>query len=377
MISRSAFALAAFLFAFVAFFQTASAQDLPLRLALLYPPDASALGDLLTAELSKQDGVILLEREQIRRIFEEKALNSAQAKHDWAKIGELLGAEGLIVLESSGSKSFSFRLIWAERGIIVRETSLPTAGKDLQKAVASALPQIEKALRKLGELRHAGKSAVAMHIKALNADSGKDPDLRQGLGLLFAQRMLDEPGWVVVDRRNLADAVFENDLSQAKGEQHLIAATHRLVLGFAKEGEILKIRGQLEMPTGQPKHFELTGKFEEPAVLASAFMAELRKTMGLAEKSEAQAWDPMQEAKEHLEWAKQQLSPYYFTSMPLEGPREWYEACSSAWALGLRTQEVAFLRATTLALWAWPEDYQPLLHCRDLPCKGERLSPDT
>ena len=187
--------------------QVALAQDAPMRLALLYPPEAAPLGDLLTSELSKQQGVTLLEREQIRRIFEEKSLNAAQAKQDWAKIGELLGAEGLVILEPAENKSVSLRLVWAERGIIVHETAIDIDEKDPKKAVASALPQIEKAVRKLVDLRHAGKSAVAMHIKAVNADSGKDPDLRQGLGLLFAQRMLDEPGWVVVDRRNLTDAV--------------------------------------------------------------------------------------------------------------------------------------------------------------------------
>ena len=294
-----------FLVIFVFFLcaQIARALDTPLRLALLYPPEAAPLGDLLTADLSKQEGVTLLEREQIRRIFEEKSVNAAQANQDWAKIGEILGAEGLIVLEPSEAQAFSFRLIWAERGIIVHETSLPNAEKDPQNVVKSALPQIEKAVRKLGELRHAGRSAVAMHIKAVNADSGKDYDLRQGLGLLFAQRMLDEPGWVVVDRRNLVDAVFENDLIQGKGEQKLVTATHRLTLGFAKEGELLKIRGQLEMPSGAPKHFEFAGKFNEPAALAAAFLSELRKSMGFAAGNIAQAWDPIQEAKAHFEWA--------------------------------------------------------------------------
>ena len=52
-----------------------------------------------------------------------------------------------------------------------------------------------------------------MQTKAVNADSGKDFDLRQGLGLLFAHRMLNEPGGGVVDRHNIVDAVFENDLT--------------------------------------------------------------------------------------------------------------------------------------------------------------------
>ena len=323
-----------------------------MRLALLYPPEAAPLGDLLTSELSKQQGVTLLEREQIRRIFEEKSLNAAQAKQDWAKIGELLGAEGLVILEPAENKSVSLRLVWAERGIIVHETAIDIDEKDPKKAVASALPQIEKAVRKLVDLRHAGKSAVAMHIKAVNADSGKDPDLRQGLGLLFAQRMLDEPGWVVVDRRNLTDAVFEKDLAQDKGDQKLVAATHRLTLGFAKDGDLLKIRGEVEMPTGQPKKFEFAGKFNEPAALAKSFMSELRKAMGMDEGGTAQAWDPIQEANTHFEWAKIALRDVWDGQ---NTGRVVYEAASAAWALGLHEPKVAHMRARGLCAWADPE----------------------
>ena len=331
--------------------QCAFAQDAPLRLALLYPPEAASLGDLLTVELSKEAGITLLEREQIQKIFEEKSLNAAQSKQDWAKIGELLGAVGLIVLEPTEGKTVSFRLIWAERGIIVHETSLNSDEKEPQKVVMSALPQIEKAVRKLGELRHAGKSAVAMHIKAVNADSGKDHDLRQGLGLLFAQRMLDEPGWVVVERRNLVDAVFENDLADGKGEQKLVTASHRLTLGFAKEGELLKIRGQLEMPSGQSKHFEFAGKFNEPAALGVTFMTALRESMGLAENSPIQAWDPIQEANALFDWAREKYRNLYYGRSP---GRDIYEAASAAWALGLREQKVSHLRTIALCEWAWP-----------------------
>ena len=340
--------------------QVALAQDAPMRLALLYPPEAAPFGDLLTSELSKQQGVTLLEREQIRRIFEEKSLNAAQAKQDWAKIGELLGAEGLVILEPAENKSVSLRLVWAERGIIVHETAIDIDEKDPKKAVASALPQIEKAVRKLVDLRHAGKSAVAMHIKAVNADSGKDPDLRQGLGLLFAQRMLDEPGWVVVDRRNLTDAVFEKDLAQDKGDQKLVAATHRLTLGFAKDGDLLKIRGEVEMPTGQPKKFEFAGKFNEPAALAKSFMSELRKAMGMDEGGTAQAWDPIQEANAHFEWAKMAYEENrggQFTG------RKIYEAASAAWALGLHEPKVSHLRAVALCDWASPFDVFSGGHC--------------
>jgi hypothetical protein len=334
--------------------QIAAAQESSLRLALIYPPEAAPLGDLLTAELGKEQGISLLEREQIRRIFEEKALNAAQANQDPARVGALLGAEGLIILEASGgagkaSRSVSFRMIWAERGIVLHETVLPYSEKEVAKAVDNALPQIKQALRKLGELRTAGKSAVAMHIKGVYADSGGEVDLRQGLGLLFSQRIQHETGWVVVDRRNLTDATFENEQAQGKGDQKLVAATHRLTLGFAKEGAVLKFRGQLEMPGGEPKPFAFSGKFEEPVALADAMMMELRKAMGVGENVNAAPWDPNKEAQELFNWANQEFSARSSKC------REAYEAGSASWALGLRKPEVALLRAILLSRWAWTE----------------------
>ena len=148
-----------------------------MRLALLYPPEAAPLGDLLTSELSKQQGVTLLEREQIRRIFEEKSLNAAQAKQDWAKIGELLGAEGLVILEPAENKSVSLRLVWAERGIIVHETAIDIDEKDPKKAVASALPQIEKAVRCQCRQRERSRFAPGTRAPLRPADAR-----RAGLG---------------------------------------------------------------------------------------------------------------------------------------------------------------------------------------------------
>ena len=298
----SAFRVFLFVLALAFCSQIAAAQESSLRLALIYPPEAAPLGDLLTAELRKEQGISLLEREQIRRIFEEKALNAAQANQDPARVGALLGAEGLIILEASGgagkaSRSVSFRMIWAERGIVLHETVLPYSEKETAKTVENALPQIKQALRKLGELRTAGQSAVAMHIKGVYADSGGEVDLRQGLGLLFSQRMQHETGWVVVDRRNLTDAVFENEQARGKETPKLVTATHRLTLGFSREGAVLKFRGQLEMPGGQPKQITFSGKFEEPAALAEAMIKELRNAVGVAQTSNVQAWGPVTGSK--------------------------------------------------------------------------------
>lgn len=326
------------------------------RLALIYPADVAMLGDLLSAELSKEPGVVLVEREQVRKIFEEQALSMTQAAAEPGRAGAMLGAEGLIILErptTEGShKKAPLRVIWAERGIVVHETVIPIVEKDLLGAAGFVFPQIKLAVRKLADLRKAGSSAVAMHLKAVSSDVNGEIELRQGLALLFSQRMGSEPGWVVVDRRNLTEAMFENKLSRSQESPAPVPATHRLTLGFSKEGQLLNLRGKLELPGGASHNFLFSGKFEEPALLAELMMKELRGAMGLVEKNPAQAWEPKQEAQALFEWAKQTYQKRLFRGIP---GREIYEASSAAWALGLREPEVLQLRAIGLCDWAWPK----------------------
>ena len=60
--------------------------------------EASKFGDILTVELSKIPAVTLLERDQINKLFNEQAFAATQQK-DFIKLGRMLNAEGLMVLE--------------------------------------------------------------------------------------------------------------------------------------------------------------------------------------------------------------------------------------------------------------------------------------
>jgi len=65
------------------------------RLALLAEsPEAFAAVDILTAQLSSNDRVRLLERDDIEKVCREQGLSAAN--RDDLKLGRLLGADGLL-----------------------------------------------------------------------------------------------------------------------------------------------------------------------------------------------------------------------------------------------------------------------------------------
>src|ERR1700722_8172542 len=80
----------------------ASSADHPLRLAILGDdPKVSTAADLLTVEFSTKTKVTLLERDQITKVLNEQTL-STTGGHDYLKLGQILGADGIIILQMEG-----------------------------------------------------------------------------------------------------------------------------------------------------------------------------------------------------------------------------------------------------------------------------------
>ena len=81
-----------------AFGAKAQTNSAPVRLAVIVSdPSAAAAADLLTVELTKAAWLQLLERAEIDRIRREQGLSAAN--QDNLKLGQILGADGLLLLE--------------------------------------------------------------------------------------------------------------------------------------------------------------------------------------------------------------------------------------------------------------------------------------
>jgi len=74
----------------------AGATDTPVKLAIVpESPAAATAVDLLTAEFSKNDQVLMLERAEIDKVYREQSLSAGN--RDYLKLGQILGADGLLL----------------------------------------------------------------------------------------------------------------------------------------------------------------------------------------------------------------------------------------------------------------------------------------
>lgn len=84
--------------------RAAGQSNAPVRLAVIAETgEASIVGDLLTAELSKNPRVILLERNEIDRVYREQGLSAVN--RDYVKLGQVLGADGLLLIRATKTSS--------------------------------------------------------------------------------------------------------------------------------------------------------------------------------------------------------------------------------------------------------------------------------
>src|ERR1700733_11848547 len=110
-----------FIFVILAFALRLPAQtNGPVRLALISESnDASAAADVLTAELSSHANLQLLERNEIEKVYREQGLSAGN--NDYLKLGQLLGADGLLLMETAKEDTNQFlniRLVAVKPGVV-------------------------------------------------------------------------------------------------------------------------------------------------------------------------------------------------------------------------------------------------------------------
>ncbi len=110
--------------------------------------DVSAPADLLTAALSGMPTLKLVEREQIEKVLREQEL-VAQQRHDFVKLGRLLSAEGLLVLDrrfQDTNLMLAVKFIAVGPGVVLSEHRFPTAKVNSPEWAKSYAPHIEQIL---------------------------------------------------------------------------------------------------------------------------------------------------------------------------------------------------------------------------------------
>ena len=199
--------------------------DAPVRIAILAgvgerAPDDKAIA-LLEVQLSQQEGVVLLERQDVDRVLREHEIGLSGAgltdRATSVRVGKLLHVDCFLAVErvrySDGGWHVLHRLqlIEGRTGLIVGSAYLPalrgeTGARAAMQAVepllaAIALPDDQK--------RYVGFAGY--HGEGSHSDDAAS--LHDALGVLVARELAKIPGVMIVDREHLQELQKEKDLT--------------------------------------------------------------------------------------------------------------------------------------------------------------------
>jgi len=307
------------------------------RLALI--GNGQGLGpaiDLMTVALSGHDGVELLERSELERVYREQALGAG--KQDWVKLGRVLGADGVMIVEkgTEGTNAvLGVRLVAVKPGVVLAQRSYPWPLDSATGWTERVRAQFEPLFPKLGVLE---KDAVPVSVLNLrSAVKSRDGEaLERDLTTLLERRLSHQREVFVLERRRMTTLEGEKDLASETNAfwsgSYLIegtidpdgydAATARVTLRLSRKGD-------------SARELRIEGARSNVIALAEVLVGGILEAIR-GRKTEVAGWDAAAEAQRYYEEAKW-----------AEKWRLWEqarEASDSAWALGIRSIECAVIR---------------------------------
>ncbi len=338
-----------FIFVWVALTALGFARE-PVRLAISGDPAFANEADLIAVELSKVPDAILLERQQILKIAEEHALQ-LHTSADGIKLGQLLGADGLLILsptEADGRKLIAARLVAVHLGVVIDEwTSLPYEAADGRIMAVAFSQRITPLLQKL---RVDKKDAIPVSVAGLFA-AVDSPELRaveRELTWLLIHRLTKEPSVFVLERRRMEDLVWEKNLGNAEAMPFLSGAV-------IVEGKLEVRDGKLDLALGLRRPGEKKAKPSSVTGVSNdlpAFVEKIAASIleGLKIKSAEQRWNLAEEAAIYADQAEWAMNHRMLDLC--------IASAESAWALGRRDVDLARLRVMAYSLKVtpyWPD----------------------
>lgn len=308
---------------------------------------ARPAADLLTVELSRDPGVQLLERGEIDRIYREQRLSAANT--DYLKLGQLLGAEGLLLLDAlqEGTNHFlELKFVAVKPGVVLsRErfklsmTSAPDWGAGLARHLA---PLIRKASVLV-------KDAVPLSIVGLRAgvQSAEGRELERQMTLLLIERLSRQREVFVLERRKLDLLAGEKEL-KGMDESAFWNGSFLVEGTLDREGyspQSLTINARLVPPHGgAPQALDVTCNRTNLAAGIEELAAKVLAALKL--QPSPAAWNSAAEAEQFF------TNSAWAYRWGLLGQAQ--AASEAAWALGNHSEPLARLRARAYADDVWP-----------------------
>jgi len=312
--------------------QLSAQKNEPVRLALITETDeASTALDVLTAQLSGNPKIQLLERNEIEKVYREQGL-SAENK-DYLKLGQILGADGLLLLDvvrTPQATNLTARLIAVKPGVVLTDGSFPWPLTDTAQWAESVSTYLDSFVPKLTVLV---KDAIPISVVNLRSavQSADALETERKLKLLTIQRLSQERQLFVLERQKmqlltgekdlkLDDSAFWNGSYLLEGvvDQH----------GYSKDTITLDAR--LTPPNGGvPLQFEVSGSRTNLTEVINQLASKVDEALKV--NSTVPAWNTADEAAKYFDEAKWAMRWGVYS--------EAQASSDSAWALGKRDMD--------------------------------------
>ncbi len=316
---------------------SAQTNDAPPRLAIISEAKTTgALADLLAVELSRQPELRLLERAQIEKVYREQGL--AGGNRDYLKLGQLLGADGLLLLETGreGTNEWlRIQLVAVKPGVLLSSERYPWPIPNLAPWAGGVSTHLNPLLPKLGVL---AKDAVPISVVNLRSaiQSSESRETERQLTLLAIERLSRERRLFVLERRRMQLLTGEKDLN-GLDDTAFWDGSYLLDGGVDRNGlaqDTITISARLVPPGGAaPLPIEAAGNRTNLAEVINHLADGILKALTI--NRDPAPWEPADEANQfyaEAQWA------YRWKLYP-----QAQAAAESAWALGRRTPEAAQL----------------------------------
>jgi TPR repeat protein len=293
--------------------------------------------DVLTATLSQEPGVVLLERAQLDKVFAEQAL-AQYSQRDLLKMGQLLSADGLVWLEAApapATNRFFIRTIAVKPGVIVSEHTYPLPLNDLSEWSQIAARQLGNSLAKM---RVSVTDAIPLSVlnlrAALTAPGYREKEAQ--LTWLLTRQLVLQPELFVLERTKLEKLTKETQLGT--NETAFWSGSYTLegvIDGDQVEAGLTVIDIRLVSPKTEPKKFRVTGASTNLPSLVEQITTNIMAALAIR-RQQSVTLNPLEEAAAYYDEAKWALRWGLYT--------EAQQASEASWALGLRRPDLNLLR---------------------------------
>ena len=325
----------------------------PVRLALIAETDeASAASDVLTAQLSGNPKLHLLERNEIEKVYREQGLSAANK--DYLKLGRILGADGVLlfdVVRTPQTTNLTARLIAVKPGVVLTDGSFPWPLKDTVQWAESVATYLNSFLPKLSVLV---KDAIPISVVNLRSavQSADAQETERQLKLLTIQRLSQERQFFVLERQRMQLLSEEMEL---KVDESAFWNGSYLLEGVVDQNgyskDVITINARLTPPKGgAPLLIEGSGSRTNLSEVINRLAAKVTELLKV--NSTVKEWNAADESAQFFDEARWALRWGIYS--------EAQAAAESAWALGKSDADCAALRVR--AYMVSPDAGEPVIY---------------